>query len=42
MHRPIFEKLTLALLVLLSLAAILLALLTPGFALDNTLVYQGF
>ena len=42
MPRTTFEKIMLTVALLLSAAALLLALLTPGFGLDNTLVYQGF
>lgn len=36
------SRVVLILVVLLSLAALALALLAPGFALDNALVYGGF
>jgi len=38
----ILEKGLLALVIILSLGAVLLAALTPGFSFDNGLVYQGF
>jgi hypothetical protein len=38
----IVKKLTLGLVVIVSLAALALTLLTPGFQLDNELVYGGF
>jgi hypothetical protein len=44
MPRPptIIEKLVLALVVIVSLAALAFTMLVPGFSLDNGLVYRGF
>jgi hypothetical protein len=36
------EKLALALVVILSLAALAFTILAPGFSLNNGLVYRGF
>lgn len=36
------NKFTLALVIVLALAALALATLAPGFGVDNTVVYQGF
>jgi hypothetical protein len=36
------QKLVLALVLIVSLAALAFAVLAPGFTLDNGLVYRGF
>lgn len=38
----VFEKLALALVVLLALIALAFTVLTPGYSLDLGVVYQGF
>ena len=42
MPRPTAERITLAFVIFVLLAALVVAVLTPGFAMDNTVVYQGF
>jgi hypothetical protein len=42
MQRTPAEKTLLAFVVMLSLTALALSLLAPGFSLDNGLVYGGF